>query len=350
MSFNRPTLKEIIDRVKADFTSRLTGKSAVLLRSVIFVLSRVVAGCSHILHGHLEWVSKQIIPDTAEKEFLTRWASFFGVFRKPAVFAQGSYTFFGSNTLVVEAGSELIRADGVKFITDADATMAGGQATVGITAVVAGAAGNTEEGNPMNLVSPVSGIQSEGEVAAGGISNGEDEESDPSLLSRVLLRVQNPPQGGSKSDYKRWLLELPGVTRAWVYPLNEGPGTVGMSFVLDGNEDIFPDVDKIAEAQEYIDARRNVTGDATVFAPLDSPVDFDISLIPNTAATRAAVEAELRDLFLRESEPGEKLLLSHINEAISIAAGESDHILNSPVADVDPATGCLPTVGDIVFS
>jgi len=350
VSFNRPAIKDIISRVKSDITSRLTGKSAVLIRSVVAVLSRAIAGVAHLLHGHLEWISKQIIPDTAEKEYLTRWARLFSVYRKAATFAQGPYVFTGTPGVTVPAGSELIRADGVKYTTDADGIVGGGGTiSVAITCEAAGEAGNVDEANPMTLVSPVSGIQSDGVVDAGGINDGEDEESDESLLDRLLIRLQNPPQGGSEADYKAWLLEIPGVTRAWVYPLNEGPGTVGGSFVLDGEVDIFPDAGKVAEAQAYIDERRNVTGDATIFAPIDYPVAFNITLNPNTAATRAAVEAELADLFKRDAEPGVLIPLSHLNEAISIAAGEYDHVLNAPVADVNPGAGNLPTLGAVVF-
>ena len=40
--------------------------------------------------------------------------------------------------------------------------------------------------------------------------------------------------------------------------------------------------------------------------------------------------AELRDLIQREAIPGGTLLISHIREAISVAAGEQEHVLSSP--------------------
>ncbi|WP_431477840.1 baseplate J/gp47 family protein [Massilia eburnea] len=56
--------------------------------------------------------------------------------------------------------------------------------------------------------------------------------------------------------------------------------------------------------QAYIDARRPVTAELYVVAPVAAPVPFQIQLTPGSASVKAAVEAELRDLILRESAPG----------------------------------------------
>ena len=70
-------------------------------------------------------------------------------------------------------------------------------------------------------------------MAAGGLAAGSDAETDESLRARVLRRIQKPPQGGAGYDYVAWALEVPGVTRAWVYPAEMGLGTVTVRFVRD---------------------------------------------------------------------------------------------------------------------
>jgi len=45
-----------------------------------------------------------------------------------------------------------------------------------------------------------------------------------------------------------------------------------------------------------------------------------------------------------------KIKISQINEAISIAAGEEDHVLTTPTGDVQPSQGGLVTLGTPVFS
>ena len=103
--------------------------------------------------------------------------------------------------------------------------------------------------------------------------------------------------------------------------------------------------------QTHIDdpSRRPVTADVTVFAPTAVPMNFTIELTPSDATTKAAVIAELEDLILREAEPGGTILLSHINEAISLAAGETDHILTVPSADVTVTTTQISTMGTVTW-
>jgi uncharacterized phage protein gp47/JayE len=76
---------------------------------------------------------------------------------------------------------------------------------------------------------------------------------------------------------------------------------------------------------------------------------YSIHPVPDTTAVRAAITASLKDLHEREAGLGEKLLISHIREAISGAAGETDHSLTVPVADVAAATNELLTFGGITW-
>lgn len=78
-------------------------------------------------------------------------------------------------------------------------------------------------------------------------------------------------------------------------------------------------------------------------------VDVTLRIAPDTSAVREAVKAELHDLFTREAEPGITLLRSHIDEAVSITAGEEDHLLISPAANVIPANGELPVLRSVLF-
>lgn len=349
MAFQRPTLTEIIDRTFADLVGRLSLQGALLRRSVVGVLARVLAGASHMLHGHLDWIAKQAIPDTAD-EWLPRWANIWGISRKQAEFAGGSVTFPGTiNGTALPTGSAIKRSDGAQYTTQADATVASGTVTVTVLADAAGELGNADAATSLTLVFPIAGINSTGAVAVGGIVNGSDLETDDALRVRFLARIKQPPHGGADFDYKAWALEVPGVTRAWVYPLYLGIGTVGVTFVRDNDASIIPDSPEVAAVQTYIDARRPVTADVTVFAPIADALNFSIGITPTSAAIQAAIQAELRDLLVREAEPGGTLFLSRINEAISVAAGEFDHTLTLPAADVVSATGHIKIMGTITW-
>jgi uncharacterized phage protein gp47/JayE len=352
MAFSRPTLQELITRVEADLVSRLEITGAILRRAMLRVLARVWAGATHGLHGHIEWASRQLFALTADAEQLDKFGAEMGLSRRAATFAEGSVTFTGTNTTVIPEGTRVARQDGVEYATTADGEIAAGTATIAIVAIEPGADPNADQGTTLSLVSPIAGIQSSATVAAGGIVDGIDAESDEGYRSRILARKRRPPQGGSVNDYENWTLEVAGITRVWVYENYMGLGTVGVTFVLDDQEDIIPDAPKVAEVQAYLDdpSRRPITAQVYVFAPIPVELDLEIAIAPNTEAVRAAVTAEIEDFLYREGSPNATLFISRIREAISIAAGEDNHELITPVADVEHALTEIPILGTITFS
>lgn len=346
--FNRPSLADLVKRTRADTLSRL-GQEELLRFADAEILSRVLAGASHELHGYLDYIARQILPDSAEDDYLIRWASVFGLQRKDAAVASGPVSVSGTVGAVIPGGTIIRHADGREYAVQGEQTLAASPQNVPVLAVVAGASGNLVASTPVAFLSPVMGVQSAATVAAGGIVNGSDIEDIPDLRARLLSRLRQPPNGGSRDDYVAWALEVPGVTRAWVYPGELGAGTVTVRFVRDNDASIIPDAAEVAAVQAYIDARKPVTAEVVVVAPVALLVNYTIDLTPDTLDVRAAVQAELADLYAREAEPGGRLYLSHSREAISIAAGEVDHVLTAPVADTVPATGQIPMLGVITW-
>lgn len=351
MPFNRPTLQQLIDRSVGDIEAGLPGTDAKLRRTNLNVLAKSMAAVSHGLHAYIAWLANQPLPDTAEAEYLDRHATLWlDQPRKPAVAAVGDVTFSGTNGVVIPAGTSLVRADAAEFVTTVEGTIALGVAAVAVAAVDAGAAGNSVSGITLTLTTPIAGITSAAIVSATALTGGADIETDDALRARVLARIKQAPHGGAAFDYEAWALEVGGVTRAWVYPMELGSGTVTVRFVRDDDASLIPDAGEVAAVQAYIDALRPVTAQVTVVAPVAVPLNFTLLVVPNTAAVKAAVEAELRDLLQREAEPGGTILISHIREAISIATGETNHTLTTPAADVTHTTGQMATMGTITWA
>lgn len=345
MAFNRPALADLRRRIQADFVSRLELKGGILRRSVVGVLSTVLAGCSHIWHGHLDWLSNQILTTTMDEDFLLREAPLYGIYRKDASAASGFVSFSGESGAVVPSGTTLKRAsDGALFTTTAD-----GLASVPVTAQEAGAAGNTDAGAVLSLITPISGVVSSATVGDGGITGGSDIEDVESLRARVIARKQQPPMGGSLSDYVTWALEVAGVTRAWAYRNWQGVGTVGVTFVRDDDTPIIPDSAEVETVQEYIEEKRPVTADVFVFAPTAKNIDFTIAVSPNTVAVRNAVLSEMQAFFTRDAEPGGTVYLSRVSEAISSALSEIHHKIIGPADDVTCEPTELPMLGEVTF-
>ncbi len=349
MPFNRPSLPDLIARIGTDIESRLPGTDARTRRSNLAVLARIEAGVAHGLYGYLDHIARQVIIDTADTDVLERWAAVWGLSRRSALAASGLVTFSGTTGTVIPAGLVLQRADGVQFTTTVAGTLVASSASVWVVASVPGDIGNTEPGVPLALAAQVLGVSGTAFVGSAGLASGTDVESDAALRARLLTRIQQPPHGGAAHDYVQWALEVPGVTRAWCYPLWMGAGTVGVAFVRDNDPSPIPDATEVAAVQAYIETRRPVTADVYVIAPMPQVVDITLSVSPDTAAIRAAVEAELADVFRRESAPGATLRISHLREAVSLAAGEEDHVISVPSGDVLATPGHMPVLGVITW-
>ncbi len=348
MAFERPALSDIITRVKADFVSRLELEGAVLRRSAVAVLARVVAGAAHMLHGHLDYVSRQIFPDLSDDANLVRQAALYGITKTAPTYATATVEFTGDDGEIIPAGSLLVRSDGAEYETDADGTIAAGVVEIEVTALVAGADGTLDVGTSLSLESPISGVTSTAEVIA-STSDGTDQETTGALRVRLLARLADPVHGGTEADYVAWAKEVSGVTRVWVTPFELGPGTVVVRFARDNDASPIPDAGEVTVVQTAIDLVKPAHASVTVHAPTDAPVDFEISVTPDTVAVRSAVEAELEDLLLREAEPGGTVLLSTIRTAIGTATGVTDYSLTDPVADLTFTTNQLPSLGTITW-
>lgn len=343
MPFERPSLETLIERINADLESRLSASQ--LRRSNAKVYASVMAAVSHSLHGFIEYTAKQLFFDTAEGIYLDHWASIFWILRKPASKATGSVTFeFSDSPVEIPVGTLVQSELGQQYQTTTP--VAAGKANV--VALLAGAAGNLSEGEILTFVSPIAGVKSQ--AVAGDIAGGADAENDDSLRSRLLARIRERPHAGTAADYEAWALEVPGVTRAWVYPREGGEGNVAVRFVCDGFDDIVPTTQMVSTVQNYIDGVRPVTARVTVSAPKTQEIDFVISdLDPDNETVKKNIREALIELFKREAVPGKVLYLSHIRAAISGAVGEVNHVLDSPSADIKPDTGVLPVVGGITW-
>lgn len=348
MAFQRPTLAQLVDRIQSDFISRLTLIGAVLRRSMVYVLSRVLAGAAHMLHGHLQYLSKQLFPDLSDFPYLLRQASIFGLAPNAPTFAHATATCTGTNGTIIPATSVLVRADGVEYTVDIDATISTGTATIAVTASLAGAAGTLSPGVVLGFESPIAGVNSSAIVAT-SVSGGNDQEAVSSFRTRVLERMRNPPQGGDATDYKAWAKQVAGVTRAWCYPLELGAGTVTVRFMRD-NDDGIPSVGEVAAVQAYINALAPVTAVVTVVAPIAAVQNFSLHISPGDSATQAAVAAELADLILRGA-PGGTIPLSQVETAVGNGVGEGgDFTIATPSADIVRTTGYITTLGTVTFT
>lgn len=304
--------------------------------SDLFVRSSVTASAVSGLYDFLAWQARQLLPDTADPEYLEQHCALRGITRKPATRAAGTLSLTGRARSVAPAGTQARDTSGVLYRTTADVTLTGdgenAAAAAPCEAVNAGALPDLDDA-PVTLLAAPSGVQPAARLTLAG---GTDAEDDAALLARLLDYMRNPPSGGTAADYRRWAREVPGVADAQVYPLRQGPGTVDV--VITGPDGI-PGENVVDACQAHIDAERPVTAWVNVYAPLPLSVDMTLRIRVEAAATleslRPDVRAALESVFAA-LRPGDALVLSRCAAAVSGLAGVADVVIAAPAANVQP--------------
>lgn len=353
MAYKRPTLSEIYNRVRADLETKINNRSSanslgilqvkILRYSLLGVLVAVFAGMAHMIYGYISYLMNQMLPDTAEAEWLERWALLFGYPRKAATYAEGVVRFAGVEGAIIPSGTFLQDSNLVQFYTTTEAIVVTGFASnVGVAAVLAGSNGNTSD-TTLTLLSPIANINSVATITT-TFSGGGQQETIEELRARLLLKLRTPVTGGRASDYITWALEIAGISKAWCFPTYLGPGTVGV--VCAGPNGSIVSQGVLDSAAAYIDTRKPIgvavgvlTIEPTVFA-------FTIAIPATTIAEiRQSIADNMQTLFNDEAAPGGTILLSHINSALS-SSGVDDYTINAITKDsATYAIGNIITTG-----
>ncbi|PHM47079.1 baseplate J/gp47 family protein [Xenorhabdus miraniensis] len=326
-----PEFQQIRDDLLRDIKNQLPDAD-IGSDSDYYARASSVASVAEGIYQHQSWIVRQIFPDTADSDYLELHARTRNLTRKPATTATGTASLTGSPGATLPAGAEL-RGETVSCKTTAIVTLdSHGQANVPIVANLSGTAGNLSSPANAELVSAPMGINSR--VVVQTLTGGTDAETDASLLARLLDIIRRPPAGGNKYDYRRWALEIPGVTNAFVYPLRRGLGTVDIAIT---SADGLPSADIIKAVQAHIDDVRPVTArHSLVLAPTLRPVDFAIEVVLD-GITLELANHEIRNVIIDvvgRLAPGEPLIRSQVEMRISLIPGIRDRRITSPASNV----------------
>lgn len=336
MPYITPDFETIRQRMLRD-AANLDPTAPQNVDSDLFIRSSATASAVFGLYDFLSWQARQLLPDTADPEYLEQHCALRGITRKAATRATGTLTLTGQVGTVVPAGTQFKDTAGVLYRTTVSVTLAGSgdQATAEAPceAVEAGALPDVE-GVSVTLLAAPSGVQTVGLLDLAG---GTDVEGDAELLARLLEYMRDPPAGGTKEDYRRWAKEVSGVSEAIVYPLRQGPGTVDIVII---GPDGIPGDDVRQAAQAHIDECRPVTAKAsTVFVPEALVVNFSWRIKTNGTVTLLELQPQIEELLALELNnllPGENVILSRLQAMISNLRGVVDVAIVSPTANIQP--------------
>jgi uncharacterized phage protein gp47/JayE len=309
----------LLDRIYAHYESLYRPLDKTPRHNLLKVFASVDAGIYHQLLGDLDFLSKQIFPDTAEGEYLREyWSS--KVAPLYAVPASGEATATGTANRPIPAGILFAAASGERYyLENAFRLDAKGEAIITVKAQNPGAQANLAPGEKLSIVSAIPvGLDSEVVVRSGGITGGADAESDEEYLARVLAALRNPSRYGKKGDFALWAMDSSAeISAAWEFK-NFGVFGAVLVQVIKGNQmdGVFP-VDNLAEVRNYISA----VAPPVLFAvrtpaiiPLNPSATLPVQ--EDSQANRELAESRMKAWLQLAAEPGAKITAGSLRLAV----------------------------------
>lgn len=184
-----------------------------------------------------------------------------------------------------------------------------------------------------------------------------DTETDESLKARFFDTIKGGAMDGNVRQYLKWAAEYPGVGRAAVSPLWNGPNTVKVSILNAENGAASEEL--IAEFQDYLDPGCTGLGNGvapigaivTVGTATEKRINVNVSVRLNTGyTTYSGVEDALKAYLQSLAYASEYVSFYGIAYTITncdSVAQIATLTVNSGRVDVKIAAGEIPILGDL---
>lgn len=217
---NIPTTQEIADQIISFFEAALGQTVPQNPKSFLRVLSAILAVLFTSLYKFGIDRIKQVSWTTATGQGLDDLGTEIDLPRKDAVATVLVATLPGVNGTIIPSTIDFVSdSTGVRYSVDANATIAGGIATLSITAQQTGTIGNLNNGETLTIGRQVSGAETVATVTD-TTTTGAEKETDDNYRVRGLDKIRAPGGGGNAADYRNWSQEVAGVARAYPYSGN----------------------------------------------------------------------------------------------------------------------------------
>lgn len=337
------SLAEIVRFIDNALALKFYTGSGVLRKGVLKVLASVIGGAVYMLSLLARRIWKNRFVNTCDVSSLDGFGAEYGIPHKPATFAYGNIqlALSGASSATIPADTYFVDPQsGKQYKTVAAATVsASGTQIVKVIAAEPGAESNLDVGAELQFRdTKPTGFADEVTVSADAENRGIDGgyyteveidgsvqlwgETAEQYRQRLLNRIQNPPKGGSRNDYKQWAERFSFVSNAYVAPNNPNANSVSVAVAnFNSNSVTVPSAD-VAQVRDYIqsDVRRNITADVRVFSV--TPVNFNVLayFAPYNDAVREAVTNAFAQLA-RTMEPGTSMNIDQVENYIRSNSG-----------------------------
>lgn len=279
-----------------------------------------------------------VLPDTAVGEYLDRAVSGYGMTRKLASH---------SIRKIVTTGDVAI---GTRWLIQHVAYRITGQLAENeykAECETAGKIGNTYSGS-LEALTAANGVTAE---LTDIITDGADEETDDALRARFYEKVRRPATSGNAYHYRQWALEVPGVGDAKVFPLDSGPGTVGI-LIVDSEYKINSSLEAVVS--EHIETVRPIGASVTVSSPVANTIAVSAKVLLDGTKTRedvlAVFKANLEEYLKATTFKEYRVSYAKVGSLLLSTEGVQDYdglTLNGASGNIMVGEKEIPVVGAV---
>ena len=335
------TYQSILNRMSDKF-EELSGFEADRAGDIGIRL-RVLAGEIFSMTSEIEWLRKQMFPDTATGEQLDMHALQRGLSRHKGKKASGLLVFRLDMPLeydlVIPLGTICTVEDGsLNYVTKEESVISRGDtfAWVMCEAENSGDRYNIAADRVKTIITYFSvGIRINN---ASSFIGGTDDEDDASLRKRIFESYRNIPNGADAEYFKRLAESVEGVNSASVFADSGSPGYI---IAVLGGRGVIPSNDVKNEAAALLSQK------APLGITADVAVNISVKSGFGASEVGAAVEAAVREFFL-ELSVGEDFTTAALGKKIIEVDGVKNYAFSN-TSDISVNRSTMVVLGTITI-
>lgn len=333
-------LQEVqLERIREDVDKR----EGSVIWDATAAASVVLSGFYFQLGNYIDLV----FPDTSAGSFLDRFTAPFHTPRRQAVKAVRK----GAFDREVPVGSRFSTAGGqtLTYAVLAPVGEEGGKYYYQLECEQAGRGGNEYTGS----IIPVEYLPGLGKAELlEVIVSGSDIEPDDDYRDRFLAKVCRPSTSGNANDYYNWAMSCNNVGAAKVFPLDFGPGTVGVA--ITNGDKAAAGTALVESVAAYIESVRPIGATVTVYSATEKAVNISASIRLASGAPLGMVQDTFREAaraYLQENAfETDYISLARMGNLLLSVSGVEDYtsmLLNGEAANVEVGAREVAIIGTV---
>ena len=306
--------------------------------SDIYIKLKTLSSQIYSLNKKLEWVNKQLFPQTASGKYLDFHAQTRGLYRKEACGSSGYLTFSVSSPaktdILIPAKTvcySLINLN-IKYETKEDAIIKQGSTEIDVIAesTTKGEETNIKKELITNMTNPPQYVEKV--VNKDDFKGGLNQESDEDLRKRLINSYKNISNGCNSSYYYNIAMNHEGVISANVIPRKRGRGTVDI-IVSTTNKD----KKLIEQIKQEMEKQKEINVDVFVEEAKSKAIEIKLSIEVNEINIFEKIKQEVKETIethIKELKIYEPLKIAALGAKIFKINGIKNYKFQKPTKDV----------------